>query len=445
MKPNESREYFNERPIYTLSDIGKSLQSVIAKAYNNAYYIKAEIIKLNFYPRSGHCYPELAEKENETIKAQMRSIIWASSFQSINNRFIKITGEPLKEGITILCLATVEYSPQHGLALHIQDIEPSFTLGEMAKNKQAVIDRLKKEQIFDANKKKKLPLVPKRIAVISVETSKGYSDFMITLSKNSWNYTFECQLFPSLLQGEKAIVTMTEQLAIIKEQITQFDCVAIIRGGGGDVGLSCYDHYQLASEVATFPIPVLTGIGHSTNETVTEMVAYANKITPTDVAYFLIQQYHDFAIQVDNYQHTILTRATERIKKDQTMLANNQQFIFLFARQIIDKQKDKIIYYQKQLEIKSVEKIKNERTVIDNHQRLLLLFIKQLILQQREQLDNYGKQLEFLRPEHILKRGFSITYLNGKIVTESKELKEDDIITTRYFKGKSESIIKKRT
>ena len=397
----EQRDIFNDRPVYTLSDISKSLQSIISKTYNQPYYIKAEIIKLNYYPRTGHCYPELAEKEDEKIKAQMRAIIWSSQYKTINERFKKITGDIIKEGITILCLASIEYSPQYGLALHIQDIEPTFTLGEMAKSKIAVIERLKKEGIFNANKKMQLPLIPKRIAIISIETSKGYSDFMITLLQNNWNYKFDCQLFPAILQGEKAITTITEQLAVIKSRITEFDCVVIIRGGGGDVGLSCYDHYQLAREVAIFPIPVLSGIGHSTNETVTEMVAYANKITPTEVAYFLIQKFHDFSILIEDFQNFILKTAADRIKNDFINMDNNARLIKLFSKQIIEKQ----------------------QTIIDN----------------------YIKQLELLHPENILKRGFSITYHKGKVITDSNSLQNEDLIVTQYYKGKTESIIKQST
>ncbi len=397
----EQRELFNDRPVYTLSDISKSLQSIISKTYNQPYYIKAEIIKLNYYPRTGHCYPELAEKEDEKIKAQMRAIIWSSQYKTINERFKKITGDIIKEGITILCLASIEYSPQYGLALHIQDIEPTFTLGEMAKSKIAVIERLKKEGIFNANKKMQLPLIPKRVAIISIETSKGYSDFMITLRQNNWNYKFDCQLFPAILQGEKAITTITEQLAVIRSRITEFDCVVIIRGGGGDVGLSCYDHYQLAREVAIFPIPVLSGIGHSTNETVTEMVAYANKITPTEVAYFLIQKFHDFSILIEDFQNFILKTASDRIKNDFINMGNNTRLIKLFSKQIIEKQ--------------------------------------QAII------DNYIKQLELLHPDNILKRGFSITYYKGKVITDSNNLQNEDLIVTQYYKGKTESIIKKST
>ena len=171
----KQRETFNDRPVYSLSELTGSIKAVINKTYTRAYYVKAEIIRLNKYPHSGHCYPELVEKEGDKIVTQMRAVIWKTQVEEINAKFLKITGEPLKDNISILCLATIEFSPQYGLALYIQDIEPSYTLGELMKNKMAVIARLKKEGVFGANKRLELPLLPKRIAVISVETSKGYS------------------------------------------------------------------------------------------------------------------------------------------------------------------------------------------------------------------------------------------------------------------------------
>ncbi|MDL2297461.1 exodeoxyribonuclease VII large subunit, partial [Bacteroidales bacterium OttesenSCG-928-E04] len=222
---NTQRETFKDKPIYSLTDISQSLHSVIAKNYPRPYYIKAEIVRLNYYPHSGHCYPELAEKEGNVVKTQMRAIIWASAFREINARFKQITGEPMKEGINILCLATIEYDVKYGLSLHIQNVEPTYTLGDMVKNKLLVIERLKKEGVFTANKEKKLPLIPKHIAVISVETSKGYADFMVTLANNRYNYKFECTLFPSILQGEKAIRTINEKLTEIENARNKFDCV----------------------------------------------------------------------------------------------------------------------------------------------------------------------------------------------------------------------------
>jgi exodeoxyribonuclease VII large subunit len=412
-----TRDTFNERPIYSLSEISKSIERVIAKNYNRAYYIKAEILKLNYYPHSGHCYPELVEKEKGKIKAQLRAIIWSTQFKDINDRFVKITGEPLKEDIGILCLATVEYSAQHGLSLHIQDIEPTFTLGELAKNKQEVIQKLKKENLFNANKLKKLPLLPKRVAIISVETSKGYSDFMVTLNQNHWNYLFECTLFPSILQGDKAIISISHQLEMISKRALDFDCVVIIRGGGGDVGMSCYDDYHLASKVATFPLPVISGIGHSTNETITDMVAFANKITPTEVAYFLIQQFHNFSIQIDDLQNK-LVQQTRAILKVQDNFFEQIEHIMQLT---VDKWTSR------------------KRKELENQTQLLKLFFNKFLDRQENNLTQAETKIELLHPENVLKRGYSITYFNGKSVKDASQLNKNDIITTRFLKGEINS------
>lgn len=412
-----TRDTFNERPVYSLSEISKSIESVFAKNYTRAYYIKAEILKLNYYPHSGHCYPELVEKEKGKIKAQLRAIIWSTQFKDINERFVKITGEPLKEDIGILCLATIEFSAQHGLSLHIQDIEPTFTLGELAKNKQEVIQKLKKENIFNANKLKKLPLVPKRVAIISVETSKGYSDFMVTLNQNHWNYLFECTLFPSILQGDKAIISITHQLEMISKRALDFDCVVIVRGGGGDVGMSCYDDYQLASKVATFPLPIISGIGHSTNETITDMVAFANKITPTEVAYFLIQQFHNFSIQIDDLQNKLVQQTLSVLKVQDNFFEQIEHIMQL----TVDKWTSR------------------KRKELESQAQLLKLFYNKFLDRQKNNISHAETKIELLHPENVLKRGYSITYFNGKAVKDGAQLKKNDIITTRFLKGEINS------
>jgi len=414
------RETFQERPVYTLSEITKSLESVIAKNYNRAYYIKAEILKLNYYPHSGHCYPELVEKENGKIKAQLRGVIWSTQFRNINERFVAITGNPLVEDITILCLATLEFSAQHGLGLHIQDIEPVYTLGEMARNKREVIEKLKKEQIFSLNKQKKLPLVPKNIAIISVETSKGYSDFMITLQQNSWNYKFQCTLFPSILQGEKALISMPHQLSEISKRQQEFDCVVIVRGGGGDVGMSCYDDYKLAAAVATFPLPVITGIGHSTNETVTDMVAFANKITPTEVAYFLIQQFHNYSTKIEECREKLLKYVKSHIQEKEFYFSKiQQQFLMIVGKYNHQKEKEVQILWQR---------LQNSAL--------------QYLLKQQSTLQQIQTKVELLHPENILKRGYSITMKNGKALRNTDEVQAGETITTKLYKGEIESVVK---
>lgn len=414
------RETFNNRPIYTLSEITQSLQNVISRTYTHSYYVKAEILKLNYYPHSGHCFPELVEKENGKIKAEMRAIIWSSQFQTINDRFITITGEPLKENISILCLASVEFSARYGLSLHIEDVEPIYTLGEMERNRREAIAKLKKEGVFDANKKLKLALVPKRVAVISVETSKGFSDFMVTLQQNSWNYKFECELFPSILQGDKAIVTISQQIAEIVKRQQEFDCIVIVRGGGGDVGLSCYDDYSLAKTIATAPLPIIAGIGHSTNETVSGMVAFANKITPTEVAYFLIQQYHNFSIAVEECQTNISNAAFNILKEENFFFSQIGNFIRHSAEKFSSLKKQQI--ESESLKLKSETKI--------------------LLDKKGYQLKELKTKVDLLHPDNVLKRGYSITMQNGKAIRNADEI-VDDIIITKLYKGTIKSKIEK--
>jgi exodeoxyribonuclease VII large subunit len=416
----EPRETFQDRPVYTLSEITNSLESVIAKNYNRAYYIKAEVLKLNHYPHSGHCYPELMEKEDGKIKAQLRGIIWSTQFRSINERFVAITGEPLKEDITILCLATVEFSAQHGLSLHIQDIEPIYTLGEMARNKREVIEKLKKEEIFFLNKQKILPLLPQRVAVISVETSKGYSDFMITLQQNSWQYRFQCTLFPSILQGEKALVSMPYQMSQIAKRQQEFDCMVIVRGGGGDVGMSCYDDYTLAAAVATFPLPVITGIGHSTNETITDMVAFANKITPTEVAYFLLQQFHNFSIKVEECRDTLIKYVKDILQEKEFYFSKIHQHLLMHIEKYNHKKEKEIQIFE--------QRFKNA--------------ILQYLLKQQNALNQAEIIIELLHPDNILKRGYSITMKNDKAIRSVDELNPGDLIITKLFEGNIESEVK---
>lgn len=414
------RETFNNRPIYTLSEITQSLQNVISRTYTHSYYVKAEILKLNYYPHSGHCFPELVEKENGKIKAEMRAIIWSSQFQTINDRFITITGEPLKENISILCLASVEFSARYGLSLHIEDVEPIYTLGEMERNRREAIAKLKKEGVFDANKKLKLALVPKRVAVISVETSKGFSDFMVTLQQNSWNYKFECELFPSILQGDKAIVTISQQIAEIVKRQQEFDCIVIVRGGGGDVGLSCYDDYSLAKTIATAPLPIIAGIGHSTNETVSGMVAFANKITPTEVAYFLIQQYHNFSIAVEECQTNISNAAFNILKEENFFFSQIGNFIRHSAERFSSLKKQQI--ESESLKLKSETKI--------------------FLDKKGYQLKELKTKVDLLHPDNVLKRGYSITMQNGKAIRNADEI-VDDIIITKLYKGTIKSKIEK--
>ncbi len=464
--PNTFEYQNKQQKYYSLGELTGSIRKVIAKTYTSAYWVKTEIAKLNFYPYSGHCYPDLVEKQNNKVVAQIRATIWSGTYELISKKFREVTGEPLNTGMTVLVLVKVVYHEQHGLALNILDIEPSFTLGEMAREKQVAIDRLKKEGVFDKNKQLSFPLIPKSLAVISVETSKGYHDFLNIIEKNRYGYHIDCTLFPSLLQGDGAVASISGQLNIIARKAELFDVVVIIRGGGGDVGLSAYDHYKLAAAIASFPIPVITGIGHSTNETVVEMVAYANKITPTDVAYFLIEQFENFHTKVFELSQR-LEQACENILHRQSVLLND--FSGGFKRQVkflVEQNNNKLHLYGERLQNQTRHFLRNEnssftelithlqyrparivtqeRERLSRQQEFLSILTKQSLKNINTTLQQFEKRLQLLKPENILKRGYSITYHNNKVLHSAEEVQPGDTIVTLLKKGKTESIIKNK-
>jgi exodeoxyribonuclease VII large subunit len=420
--------------------------------------------KLNHYSHSGHCYPDLVEKRDGKVIAQFKSNLWKNDFQRINARFLSVLKEPLKDGIKILFSAMIQFDPSHGLSLRILDIDPAFSLGELEREKQATIERLNSEGIFAGNKKLKLPLLPQRIAVISVETSKGYADYLKIIEHNPWGYKFFHLLFPSLLQGERSVASIIQQLDRIRKVVKYFDAVAIIRGGGGEVGLSSFNHYDLAKEIARFPIPVITGIGHATNETVAEMVAFKNAITPTALADFLIQKFHDFSGPVIKAEELIANRSKRILKEEQLRLQN----IIRFFQSVT---KNRLHRSYRDIESAS-QKLSQHATFRTHRENHALLAIAQrlkryprLVLQNAgEQLSEIGtelkkntvglvdkeknnlqileKNVQILDPKNILNRGFTITLHRGKAVKNFSDLQPGDVITTVLAEGQAMSEVK---
>jgi exodeoxyribonuclease VII large subunit len=452
--------------ILTLSQLTAGIAKVFEESFPAPFWIKAEIAKLNHYPGSGHCYPSLVEKEKGTIKAEIRSTIWANDFMRINQKFMQVTKEPLKEGIQILFRALVKYHPVYGLSLQIGDIDPSYTLGEMAREKMETIMRLKSEGLFERNRQLSLPLLPKRIAIISVKTSKGFSDFINILENNPWGYAFSCFLFPALLQGDKAVDSIAGQLKKISRYADYFDAVAIIRGGGGDVGLNCYDNYLLAREVAMCPLPVLTGIGHSTNETVVEMIAGFNKITPTDVAYFLIQMFHNFSarledsrVKIINYSKGILeeekrgwgeltkklsVHAENQVKLGKSQIGQVSSRAMSASRTLLAEHRHYLSLAGSRLRFKPGLFIREKDASLQNQSQWFAMQVKHIMEQQQNIVSRIEEQVKLLDPQNILKRGYSITYVNDKPISDSSDVTPGDIILTRLYKGHVYSEVKSK-
>ena len=407
-----------ERKVFTLTELTRSLRSVIERTYSGSYWVKAEIAKLNHYPRSGHCYPDLVDKVGDQVMAQMRAIIWAGDFRSINKQFLDVTGEPIGEGMAILFQTSVTFHPVHGLSLLIHHIEPSFTLGQMALEKQKNLERLQKEGIYDRNRKLPMAMLPRRLAIISVETSKGYTDFQQIL-KAYPRYGIWYYLFPALLQGDKAVEAIIGQLRRLRNFTSHFDMVAIIRGGGGDVGLNAYDHYNLAREIALFPLPVITGIGHATNLTLAEMVAWENKITPTDVAYFVVNRFLEFDQRVQKARQLIFPRALNLLEQQQQVLMRKANLLKSFSVKALNKERQRLQYLQ--------------ASVSQGSQRFLS--------QKSRNLEHMQGKLRLLDPATILKRGYSITLYQGKSLKTTQPLRPGQLLTTRLYQGSFQSIV----
>lgn len=481
-------EKLNERTIFSLLEVTGSIQRTLNDRYKSSFWVKAEMNKLNLYKYSGHCYPELVEKRDDKVIAQMRSVLWKSDFDRINDNFQTVLKEPLKDGIKILFLAKINFDPIHGISLTILDIDPSYTLGDLEKEKADTIHRLKLNKLFDLNKRLPIALLPQRIAIISVETSKGYADFIDVIDKNPWKYKFFYMLFPALLQGDKAAADITGQLRRIQHVANHFDVVAIIRGGGGDVGLSCYNNFELARVICEFPLPVITGIGHSTNETVSEMVSFANAITPTKLAEFLIQKFHNFAVPVRDGELKIAERSRRLIadekRRFQTeiklfksvtegVLSSNRndlknsvryllqetQFKFRTEREYFENVRNNLIKGKDLFMRDSAMALRERMTALTKDSRIRLSQEKSEMMQLKEKLDYLGntkiksantelhfieKQIQSLSPENVLRRGYSITTCNGKVLTSLSGIDKGDFIKTELSDGHVISIVESK-
>ncbi len=407
------------KQIFPLSKLTAAIENVINTHCSKVIWVKAEIVRLNYYSHTGHCFPELVEKKDGKVIAEIRGNIWKTQFDQINKKFRAVLNEDLGDDMTVVLQATVTYHSVYGISLNIFDIDPEFTLGELARQKAEAIQRLQKENIYRANKERKLALLPKTIAIISVSTSKGYLDFINVIENNPWNYKFHFLLYPAVLQGEKAVSTIVDQLRKINNSIEHFDAVAILRGGGGEIGLSCYDNYQLAKAIAEFPLPVLTGIGHSTNLTVSELVSWQNFITPTKMAEFLLQEFHNFAFSLQENINKLNIQSQWLLERKNTELRE--------VAMTISRSRYQIEREQKQLQLLSGR---------------IGTAAGMLLKNEFHQIRELETKIFFLSPSTILKRGFSITRSNGKVIKSPQALAKGDILITELAGGTVESTVK---
>ena len=451
-----------DRQFFSLQQVVQSIKKTIDERYQRTYWVKAEMHKLNRYP-SGHAFPELVEKVEGKIVAQINGSIWKTNLDRINQQFVSVVKEPLKEGTILLLHVKIVFSELYGLSLQILDIDPQFSLGALQREREETLKRLHKENILNLNQQLPFPLLPKRIAIISAESSKGLSDFMQVLNENKWGYQFFTFLFPAYLQGDPAVPSILEELDKIERIKHHFDAVVIVRGGGGEVGLACYNNYDLCRRIATFPLPVLTGIGHSTNMTVAELVAFRNAITPTELADFFIQCFHEAFLPVLEAEKLIVSHSKQLLERtNQSLIAEVKQFnsssrlfverqqyqlqtvrqrakqsakdIVLSKQQLINYQSTFLHHYSKQL-------LREFREKLNYKTEELLLNKKQFFDLHNQQLEQKSSLIRILDPKNVLKRGYSIATFNGKTIGSENLPKIGDRVAIETYDTTIESTV----
>ena len=442
----------SEKQVFTLQQVVRSIKKTLEDRYTQNYWVKAEMHKLNKYP-SGHAFPELVQKDDNKIVAQITGTIWKQQLERINTKFIEVVKEPLREGTTLLLLVKINYSETFGLGLQILDIDPSYSLGELQKQREETLRKLAKEGLLNLNQKLHFPLLPKRVAIISADSSKGLSDFLQVLQENEKSYFIFTHLFNAYLQGDVAVQSIISALKKIKRVKDHFDIVIIVRGGGAEVGMTCYNNYDLCKAIAEFPLPVLTGIGHSTNLNVAEMVSFRNEITPTKLAEFLLQTFREFEQETKRLNREMIAHSLQLIDKtkqdfngqvrvfkhaslrftDSLKNELNQQIIELknTTRYFLKNENDAVLSLKNDYRIVTKEIITAERNTLSLISKPIKGSLLHFFERKESDLEQLEKTVNILNPSNVLQRGYSLTLLNGKILSAKNKPKKGDLIESK--------------
>ena len=410
-----------ELPALSLYELNNLVRGVIADTFSQRFWIRAEMsdVRCN---QNGHCYLEFIEKDsnNKTIIAKARGSIWSNVFRMLKAYFESETGQAFASGLKVLVQVSIEFHELYGYSLNVHDIDPSYTLGDQAKNRTLIIKQREEEGVLDLNKELPLAKIANRIAVISSPTAAGYEDFCNQLTNNKDGFIFYNKLFPAIMQGDRTEQSIIAALDRIYENIDKFDAVVIIRGGGATSDLSSFDSYLLAANCAQFPLPIITGIGHERDDTVLDIVAHTRAKTPTAVAEFLIKHIYESASELIDIQDSIIFETNKRLIEEATIL---NTLVTKYSYIIKDRTKDQL----NKLDIIS-EKIKNAAI--------------RVLQDQKHILESKEQYIEHNSPENILKKGYTLTLSGKKIIKSKAGVKKGDNIVTRFADGEVESLVK---
>lgn len=411
-----------ETPVFTLFQLNNIVRQTLEGALPDTYWVTGELLQ-GGVGSGGHFYGELIQKDertNATI-AKARLNIWAGQFVRIRAHFESETGQTLRSGIKIQVLVRVTFHEQYGFSLVGLDIDSTYTLGDQARRRREILQKLKEEGILNDNKTLTFPRLLNRIAIISSETAAGYGDFCDQLHHNDYGLHFTTKLFPALMQGQHTEESVLAALDALLEEENMWDAVVVIRGGGATSDLADFESYALASAVAQFPIPIIVGIGHERDETVLDFVAHTRVKTPTAAAAFLVDHQKEELFSLEDFVQRIPAAALLRLQKEKLhldKLSASLPFLFSHLKERVERH---LTQLEQRATIAITRRIERERSRVE------------LLIQRHEMLD----------PKRLLQLGYSITICNGRLVRNATSLKPGDEVTTQFEKGSMNAIVKK--
>ena len=432
----EQQSLFDSQPQgITLSEFNARIEHLINgnPTLINQWVI-AETTDVNI---KNHCYMSLVEKDDkDRMVAKIGAMIWQNNTH-ILAKFKAVTGMDLANGMKVMMLVSASFNRQFGMKVVISDIDPNYTLGDMARARQEIINRLTQEGIINNNKQLAFPIMPQRIAVISSATAAGYGDFMNQLNNNPYGLKFYTHLFAATMQGNTTATSVIEAMNRVKAVMQHFDCLVIIRGGGATAELNSFDNYALAREVALFPLPVVVGIGHERDVTVLDEIACRRVKTPTAAAELLIGCGTNELARLDDLRNTIATVVNNAINRERERLAYFTSSIPAIAQGHVTKERQHLDSQVNAIPVAIMSLLNAQNTRVNHNDELLRNAVTQLLATSKLQLQALIDKVDLLNPRKILNRGYSLTMRNGKFITEASQLVEGDVITTHFKDGKA--------
>lgn len=398
---------------HTLYELNEYIRRIIALNLPAPVWVSCEIYQLNV--SRGHRYLSLVQKAEgrDEIIAQSDAVLWQRQYRKLERKIGKDLRHLLSEGTAVLLQVRVEFNERYGFKLIVDDIDLSYTMGQLAQQRRATLERLKNEKLLDKNNSTVLQLVPQRLAIISAPSAAGLEDFMRQLEQNEYGYQFQVKLFPAAMQGPKAPVEITQQIHSLQALARPYDAVVIARGGGARLDLAAFDDYGLCAAVANCKVPVLTGIGHEIDEALLDLVAHTALKTPTAVAEFLIDRAARFESQLVDISHALSRLAQQRFNREHVQLER----------------------WAQALQLLSTRNLRQQSQQLDQLQQMIPPAARQHLRMQQQQLHQFEDLLRLLSPEATLKRGYTLTTINGQSIGSAKTAKKGDTLTTQFKDG----------